>query len=350
MTFARIAPEQHDSLPDIPGPNETPELFGHGEAAAMLASSFRQGTLPHGLILAGPKGIGKATLAFHLAYHMLDHPMPARAPIPLGRPDPQSALFRLIARQAHPAVLHLTRPARDDGKGFKSVLTVDEIRRVSRFVSLTATDADHRLVIVDPAEDMNTNAANALLKNLEEPPARLHFILITHQAGRLLPTIRSRCQMVKLAPLQPDELANALSALDCWPADPSQAAALQERAEGSVRHAILLSRYGGLEIAETVARIIGSADTGLDHFHQLANAVSGREQTIQFELFNDAVLDQVAGAARQAALRGEGRRAERLSTMWHDIKATIADTQVYNLDRKQHVLGILHRIRAHSGP
>ncbi len=110
-------------------------------------------------------------------------------------------------------MLHLTRPANEKTKGFKTVVTVDEIRRVNRFLSMTSHDGGYRVVIVDPADDMNVNAANALLKNLEEPPSRTVFILISHSPGGLLPTIRSRCQMVRLSPLGNDDLIAALSAV-----------------------------------------------------------------------------------------------------------------------------------------
>ncbi|RUW17149.1 DNA polymerase III subunit delta', partial [Mesorhizobium sp. M1E.F.Ca.ET.041.01.1.1] len=210
MIFERIAPEQHDTLDGVPEPSETPRLIGHAQAAGMLAAAYRAGKLPHALILTGPLGIGKATLAFHLAHHVLKYPDFTAAPGTLAVPDPASSLFRLIATGAHPSVLHLTRPANDKTKSFKTVLTVDEIRKVSRFLSMTSHDGSYRVVIVDPADDMNTNAANALLKNLEEPPARTLFILIVHAPGSLLPTIRSRCQMVRLTPLAADELMAVL--------------------------------------------------------------------------------------------------------------------------------------------
>jgi len=132
-----------------------------------------------------------------------------------------SSLFRQIATGAHPSVLHLTRPLNDKTKSFKTVVTVDEIRKVNRFLSMTSHDGSYRIVIVDPADDMNINAANALLKNLEEPPARTLFILIVHAPGSLLPTIRSRCQMVRLAPLAEDELMAVLQGIEPPPPDGS---------------------------------------------------------------------------------------------------------------------------------
>jgi DNA polymerase-3 subunit delta' len=241
MIFERIAPEQHDTLEGVPEPSETPRLVGHTDAANMLVAAYRSGKMPHALIFVGPVGIGKATLAFHLANHLLKYPRSEASPETLAVPDPASPLFRQIAQGAHPSVLHLTRPYNEKTKTYKSVVTVDEIRKVSGFLSLTSHDGGYRVVIVDPADDMNTSAANALLKNLEEPPARTLFILVVHAPGSLLPTIRSRCQIVRLAPLDTGDLASVLGSMAVEAADSSALASLAERAGGSVRNAILPS-------------------------------------------------------------------------------------------------------------
>lgn len=342
--FERIAPQQHDTLPEIPEPSENPFLFGHAPAAAMLASAYRAGKLHHALLLAGQQGIGKATFAFHLTHHVLKHPDAATAPAIFGAPDPAGSLFRLIAQGAHPGVLHLTRPARDDGKGFKTVVTVDEVRRVSRFLSLTAHDGGYRVVIVDAADDMNANAANALLKNLEEPPARSLFLLISHQPGRLLPTIRSRCQTVRFAPLPGDMLGSILANLAGQA--PADADALAARAGGSARNAILLTRYGGLEIAGVIDRLAAQQELDVAEAYKLADAVSGRDQGIQFHIFNRHVLDRMAFAAARAADACELAQADRISALWQETTSAILETETYNLDKKQHVLGVLDRLRA----
>lgn len=347
MIFERIAPEQHDTLDGVPEPSETARLIGHGQAANMLATAYRSGKLPHALILAGPVGIGKATLAFHLAHHLLKHPAFAQAPEVLAVPDPASSLFRQIATGAHPSVLHLTRPANDKAKNFKTVVTVDEIRKVSRFLSLTSHDGSYRVVIVDPADDMNINAANALLKNLEEPPARTLFILIVHAPGSLLPTIRSRCQMVRLTPLGADELMAVLEGIEPPPPDdPAARAALAERAGGSARNAILLTQYGGLEIATTLDALIDARRTDIAGAHRLAEAVTGRDQAIQFDIFNRHALDLLSSGASEAALAGDLARAKGLSDTWHEALNAISETETYNLDKKQHALTMIDRLNS----
>ncbi|PWK67018.1 DNA polymerase III delta prime subunit [Aminobacter sp. AP02] len=345
--FERIAPEQHDTLDGIPEPAENPSLFGHEQAASMLTAAYRSGKMPHALILAGPVGIGKATLAFHLAHHLLRYPDNLSAPETLARPVPASALFRQVATGAHPSVLHLTRPQNDKTKGFKSVVTVDEIRKVSRFLSMTSHDGAYRVVIVDPADDMNTNAANALLKNLEEPPARTLFILIVHAPGSLLPTIRSRCQTIRLTPLDSNELSAALAGAGQPAPDEEEArAALVQRAAGSVRAAILLSQYGGLEIAEALDKIVQSGRNDIGAAHRLADAVAGRDNAIQFDVFNRHALDLLSDTASEAGRNSDLSRAKVLSEAWHDAQNAISETETYNLDKKQHVLAMIDRLNA----
>lgn len=343
----RLAPEQHDTLDGVPEPAENPVLVGHGEAASVLTAAYQAGKLPHALILVGPAGIGKATFAFHLAHHLLKYPVSAQAPAQLAVPDPQSSLFRQIATGAHPSVLHLTRPQNDKTKSFKTVLTVDEVRRVNQFLSMTSHDGGYRVVIVDPADDMNTNAANALLKNLEEPPTRTLFVLIAHAPGALLPTIRSRCQIVRLAPLGESELMTVLDAVgQAAPADPGQRSALAGRAGGSARAAILLTQYGGLEIASALDALASAAKPDIAGAHRLADVVAGRGQAIPFETFNRHALDLLSDAARAAALRGDRRRAKTLADTWQEALKAISETETYNLDKKQHALIMIDRLNS----
>ncbi|MER8923083.1 DNA polymerase III subunit delta' [Mesorhizobium sp. M0802] len=347
MIFERIAPEQHDTLDGVPEPSETLRLVGHEQAAAMLAAAYRSGKLPHALIFAGPVGIGKATLAFHLAHHLLKHPAFDQAPDTFAVPDPASRLFRQIATGAHPGVLHLTRPLNDKTKSFKTVVTVDEIRKVNRFLSLTSHDGSYRVVIVDPADDMNTNAANALLKNLEEPPSRTLFILIVQAPGSLLPTIRSRCQMVRLTPLDAGSLMSVLETVEPPPpSDPAARAALAERAGGSARNAILLTQYGGLEIAGTLDALVTSGKSDIAGAYRLAEAVAGRDQAIQFDIFNRRALDLLSTGASEAALAGDLARAKTLSDTWHEALNAISETDTYNLDKKQHALTMIDRLNS----
>jgi DNA polymerase-3 subunit delta' len=341
----RLAPEQADSLADVPDPAESAHLVGHQALAAQIAAAYRAGKLPHALLLTGPRGIGKATFAFHLAHHLLTHARGEAAPGAFATPDPRSSLSRQIASGAHPAVLHLTRPFDEKTKKFKGAITVDEVRRVGRFLSLRAHDDSYRVVIVDPADEMNRNAANALLKNLEEPPARAIFLLVSHAPGALLPTIRSRCHAMRFSPLGDEEIAAVLSTFGTGlPADPAARRRLLERAGGSPRQAILLADHGGFDVTEAADRYAAQRRRDPLDAYKLADAVAGREQSVTFDMLNAHLLDRVAEAAADAARRGEGRRAARLAALWEETSTAIRETGAYNLDRRQHVVGLLNRI------
>lgn len=351
MSFERLAAEQFDTIPGVAEPAENPLLVGHDEAMMQVAAAYRTGKLHHALLLAGPPGIGKATFAFHLAQHLLANTVASEAPARFSPRDPASSLFRQIAQGSHPAVLHLTRPVNEKTKGFKSVVTVDEIRKISRFLAMTAHDGGYRVAIVDPADDMNANAANALLKNLEEPPPRTLFVLIAHSLGSLLPTIRSRCQTIKFKPLEPAALLRVLEGLQTGlPDDEAGRAALAARAGGSVRDALLLTEYGGLDIADAVAGVLRSRPYAFGDAWRVAEAVSGRDAAVQFSIFNQNALEAIAAQARDAALAGDTPRASRLAELWRETEQAIAETETYNLDKKQHASGLLQRMWQAANP
>lgn len=339
--FERTSPEQFDTLPEIPEPAENPALFGHEAAAGLLAGAHAAGRLHHALLLTGAPGIGKATLAFHLARHVLSGAQSDR----LAPADPRSTLFRLVAQAAHPSVLHLTRPFVERDKKFRSIITVDEIRRIGRFLSVTTHDGGYRVVIVDPVDDLNVNAANALLKNLEEPPKRTLFILISHSPGRLLPTIRSRCQVVRLEPLTGSELRSVLESIGAeLPQGEGAIDAHIARAGGSARSAIMLTAFGGLEIADAIDQSLAASRLDIAQASRIADAVARRGETIPFDLFNSHVTGTIAAKARYAADSGNLVAADRLSRLYSDVGQKIVDCETYNLDRRQHVIGTLARL------
>ena len=333
----RLAPEQWDTLPDIAEPRENRAFFGHGDIVARLASGIDSGKLHHGQLFAGPRGVGKATLAFRLAASLISGP--GRSP-DLAPPPPDSAPWRQIASGAHPGILHLARPWDEKRKLFRTALTVEEVRRVARFVGTTQHDGGWRAVIVDSADDMNAQAANALLKNLEEPPARTVFIVISHSPGRLLPTIRSRCQLVRFAPLDDDDLFSAMKASGA-PIAPAELPLLAARAGGSVREALLLALNGGLELASAADAILAGARFDVAATAKLADAVAGREESIQFDLLNRHLLDRVAAAARAAAETG---RAAAFAALWQSAREAVDLADAFNLDKKQHIAGLLRRL------
>ena len=153
--------------------------------------------------------------------------------------------------------------------------------------------------------------------------------------------------MVRLTPLAPDELMAVLENVEPPPPeDPAARAALAERAGGSARNAILLTQYGGLEIAGALDALVAARKPDIAGAHRLAEAVAARDQAIQFDIFNRRALDLLSAAASEAALAGNLARAKTLSEAWHEALNTIFEAETYNLDKKQHALTMIDRLNS----
>jgi DNA polymerase-3 subunit delta' len=322
-------------------PQDNIRLFGHEEAEAFLAQSYRSGKGHHAVLIEGPEGIGKATLAFRFANHVLSNPDPAAAPETLGDPDPASAISRQISGGASHNLLHLARPVDDKTGKVKSAITVDEVRRAGKFFSQTSGTGNWRIVIIDPADDLNRSAANAILKILEEPPKRALFLVLSHAPGKLLPTIRSRCLPLKLAPLSDDALGKALAHLGVNLSS-GQGAELLASAKGSVSEALKLLNYGGGEIVAAYEQVISAEGPAARRaMHRLAEALSAKESDTIFGFFVSHIGDDIMARARAAALEGRLTVADKLARLYADITERLNVSQAYNLDRKQTIITIL---------
>lgn len=193
------------AAPSVPDPRANTDLSGHEATEQQLIAWWASNTMPHTLILAGPQGIGKATLAFRLARFLFANPdapkddMFGAAPMPESLNIPQThPVYAQVASGGHPDLMSVTR-AVDERRGtLHDEILVDDVREVPLFLRKTAAEGGWRVVIIDEAETLNRNAQNALLKILEEPPARALLILIAQTPGALIPTIRSRARVLQL--------------------------------------------------------------------------------------------------------------------------------------------------------
>ena len=299
-----------DVLPGAPHPREAAKLFGQEAAEATFLAAHASGALHSAWLLTGPRGIGKATFAWRAARFLLAEPAPAGDGL-FGAPPPPASLdvdpdhpdARLLASGAHPQLFVLRRGWDEKAKALRTQIGVDEVRNLrERFLRLSAPDGKRRVVILDPVDEMTVSAANALLKELEEPPARVTFFIVCHQPARLLPTIRSRCRELRLHPLDPDSLSAALAQAGL---DLDGAEALAALAQGSAGEAIRLARADGLK---TYAEIVGLLD-GLPRLDRaaalkLADGTGGRAGAARFELILD-LLDRFLARVARAGLAGE---------------------------------------------
>ncbi|KQQ72578.1 DNA polymerase III subunit delta' [Rhizobium sp. Leaf321] len=327
-------------------PARNPHLFGHRDAEDFLSASYKTGKGHHAILIEGPEGIGKATLAFRFANHVLSNPEPESAPDHIADPDPDSAVSRQIASGASHNLLHLSRPVDDKTGKMKTAITVDEVRKAGHFFSQTSGTGNWRIVIIDAADDLNRNAANAILKILEEPPRRALFLVLSHAPGRLLPTIRSRCQPLRLSPLSDADLASALAALGS-PLDGGKTEEMVlTQSKGSVAQALKLLNYGGADIISAFDDAV-SADgpAARKAMHRLADVLSGKDSDVIFGFFLEHLSDHLVKRAREAALSGDLATADRRAKLVSDMTEKLKIAQAYNLDRKQTLMSILESAR-----
>lgn len=330
--------EQPGVLEGAIPPGENTVLFGHNAAQSFLANAYRSGRMHHAILIEGPQGVGKATLAYRFARHMLAHPDPLSAPEMIADSGPDDPLTRQIASGASHNLLHLARPVDEKTGKVKSVITVDEVRKAGKFFGQTSGTGNWRIAIIDPADDLNRNAANALLKILEEPPKRSLFLVLSHTPGRLLPTIRSRCLSLRLQPLSAPDLDLALGHLG---AAPGEADAIIRLSEGSVARALLLRNYGGAEIAEAFVDIIERGSlANREPIHKLAETLSARDRDVAYQFFTELVIDRIQAMARDAGAAGDLNEADRLARLSVELAEHFATAAAYNLDRKQTVLHV----------
>lgn len=248
-----------DRIEGVPHPRETAHLFGQDDAATAFLSARNASRMHHAWIISGPQGIGKATLAWRLARFTLSVDDTGQSgpfePEHLFI-DPSTPLFRRVVALGEPRIALLRRNWNTDTKKFRNDITVDDVRKLKSFFTLSAADGGWRVAIVDAADDLNKAAANALLKLLEEPPQNTLFFLITHQPGRLLPTIKSRCRTLPCEKLSADALSLALDGAGI-PVEPDMSQ-LREIADGSVGEAINLLRHDGEELYASIIATLGT--------------------------------------------------------------------------------------------
>ncbi len=362
-----------DQAPGAPHPRETVRLFGQEAAEQSFLAAFNSDRLHHGWLLTGPCGVGKATLAYRIARFLLATPVEDGNGL-FGAPpafdtldvSPDHPVSNRILAGAEPGLASIIRSLNDRGK-MRNEIVVEDIRKLGRFFGLSAADGGRRVVIVDPADEMNVSAANALLKMLEEPPARTTLLLISHQPSRLLPTIRSRCRTLRLSPLGATDMHQALVQAGADLPDTNDH--LTTLAAGSVGNAIRLINLGGLEIYTELIAILGTLPR-LDRQRALAlaEAAAQRGAVERFELLLtliDVALSRLAltGATgtppTPEAAPNEAEIISRLSTSphqarrWAEVAALITSRarhgQAVNLDPAALVLDTVFKIQETAG-
>lgn len=336
-----------DDLPEAdradgaPHPRHTEQVFGQDAAEATVLTALNGGRRHHAWLITGPRGVGKASFAWRLARYLRTEedsgPGLFGDPEPIASLDvsPEHPVARRMAALADPGTLLIRRAWDSDRKKLKAQITVDDVRKLNSFFGLSATDGGSRVVIVDSADEMNSAAANALLKVLEEPPAKAVLLLVSHQPARLLPTIRSRCRTLRCAPLAPDDLGHALTQAGV---DVPETGALSELAGGSPGDALRLINGGGADIYRDIVALFASMPQ-LDRSaaRRFADAATARGAEAKLALslrLLDLALVRLARSAAGHAPAAEAAPKERdtftrlaavPAQKWADLQQTLSE-------------------------
>ena len=350
-----------DKLEGYPHPKDTDRLIGHEAAEKRFLDNYLSGRFHHAWLITGAKGVGKATFAYRAAKFLLSGQASGGGGL-FGPPEtldvpPDDPALALLHANAHPGLAVLKRQYDTKKKKLFTVIRVDEVRELNSFFQLTASEGSWRIVIIDPVDEMNANAANAILKILEEPPKKTLFLLLSHTPAGLLPTIRSRCRQLALRPLDEAHMREALSP-HCETLSPDQLDMLLTIAEGSPGKALRLLEAGGLEIFTGILDIFRKyPQLDAEKLHALADSSGKKDAEAVYRNICELYpwwLTRLARAASEEfestkLVPGEAEIMKRMASahspsawadLWDKGNTLIKKADSINLDRKQVVLNL----------
>jgi DNA polymerase-3 subunit delta' len=331
-------------------PRESYALRGLDAAVAAFTEAQARGRLHHAWLLTGPEGMGKASFAYRAARRLL-----GARPIPGARPgdgdllasSPDDPVCRMVAARSHPDLMVLERMS--EASPTRKSIPVDEARRLPEFFSKAPAIAAFRVAIIDAADDLNVNAANAVLKTLEEPSGRGVLFLVSHSPGRLLPTIRSRCRRLAFAPWSEPDLIGFIN--EHLNLDADDAVRLARMSRGAPGRAVSLAARGALDIDRQVEGILERLPTtDGPELLGLADSFRGPEGGPRFNLLLERFADRLQAAATARMETGALAAADRWSDAWDRLIRLPDQVEALNLDRADafwSLMGDLRAVAAH---
>ena len=328
-------------------PRTNPNLFGHDAAEATLLDAIQGGRMHHAWLMIGPEGVGKATLAYRFARRLLaGRPTEPSLALPVTHP-----VFRRVAAGSHADLMTVERGINEKTKRMRMQIPVEDVRKINGFMSLTPAEGGWRVVIVDGADEMNQASANALLKILEEPPAKAILLLTCAAPGRLPATIRSRCRRLRLNPLDDAAMARVMDDIATG-LDPNEKGRLITLAEGSPGRALILAEDEGLKLAAVVDKLLSDLpNLPPTRAHDVADML-GRSDT-GFSTFMDLLRAGIASAVRESVRGRADPEQERVVALrpldawgevWQGLTRLQDETERFSLDKRQAIvagLGLL---------
>jgi DNA polymerase-3 subunit delta' len=348
-------------------------VFGHEKAERTFLDGFNSGRLHHGWLITGPKGIGKATLAWKFAKFLLSSDDNSSNDGLFGDDlsasatsldiDPEKAVIQRIKSGGHGGIICAERSVNSKTGKLRNDIVIDDIRNIISFFSRTSSEGGWRIAVIDAADEMNINAANALLKVLEEPPEKSILFLIAHSPGKLLPTIRSRCRTLELNPLS-DDSVRAMLAHRYPDMDMQTMKTLTAMCAGAPGRAIEMERLGGAAIYQKTFQTISMLpQLNVPAIHQLAGEFASIKADAEYRLFIQiftAFIERITKAGVLSEhpveiVENENQHISRISAMarvdkwlelWEKVGHLIQRADAVNLDRKQVIVALFSELKA----
>ena len=338
-------------------PYENSYFIGHEEAERMFLNAWKNSNIHNSWIISGLNGIGKATLAYRIARFLLSADENNRQDYTSLNVDENNPTFRLIANQAHPDLKVIERDFIDSDKKKiikaikegeamdeealgelkkSAVIKVDEVRTINEFLGKKSFDGNWRIVIIDSADELNINGANAVLKVLEEPPAKSLLLLISHNPSKLLPTIKSRCAKIHLQPLSVAEVASLLRRYSSELSE-AEVKGIAAISSGSIGHALRYAEHDGLKIYKTLESLFYAGEK-----FDLSTALELSDKVAKDEELWDLTTELIGYFLKENIISGE--KVEQLSNAGEQIRIWLKDVVNLNTDKKQVMFNIINTV------
>jgi DNA polymerase-3 subunit delta' len=320
-------------------------ILGQDKAVGQFAAAWASRKLHHAWLLAGPRGVGKATFAHAAARRVLVDSVGPPSTLPGLATAEDHPIVRLVEAGSHPDMRWLERLPKEKGEGLARDITIQQVRELGEFMGMTAALSPWRVVVIDSMDELNKEASNALLKMLEEPPRNTLYFLVSHAPGRLLPTIRSRCRRLYFETLDDDAMTSILETGSAG-LSPAERKRIVTMSFGSAGRALAFADLGLAKLEEAALAILRSGDPTNARRSELASELGKKASAERYAAFLELAPSIIAREAR--SLRGAS--LERALDAYAEVRQLAAVAPRISLDPAATIFQIAGMLAKVAGP